>query len=147
MEYNWPAVMKEFNKIVGENVLIFKDAKDKKPDPAWTADFRIQLFRCDSFHPYDSDNELSRALSRMPAGRRNYRSCDAYWEYAERKDDVLDAVYIMLEEAGDRIRAHYQEEWNFPPEIELPPKVVAPDDGTVLNERTLISRILRAARS
>ncbi len=146
MKYNWPAVMKEFNKIVSENVLIFKDVKDKKPDPSWTANFQIELFQCDRFHPYDSDDGLSRALSKMPV-RRNYRSCNAYWEYAERKDNVLDAIYIMLEEVGDRIREHHTDKWNFPPGVKLPVKVVAPDDGTVLNERTLFNRILRAARS
>ncbi len=148
MKYNWPAVVKEYRKILVENVKFF-DVDEETGlgtiNKDFTGYFSIQVHQTDTFHPFNSDGELSRALDRMPV-RCNYRSIKSYWEFKDGKDNIANAIYEMLSEAEDTINDHFADSWNFPPGYAAPDEIEFPDWDRLVTDR-LIARLIRAAKT
>lgn len=112
MKYNWSKVVDAFRDIVLANVSFEADT------PAQKADFmgymKEMVKETDTFHPFDSDHELSRALFMVPQ-RVDYRSVKSYRAWKRSREQVLDALFEMLCEVEDKIRDHFSDEWNFAP--------------------------------
>lgn len=145
MKYNWPAVVTEFRKIMLANVKLYSTLDTKKVSEGYTEYFKIQLFETDTFHPFDTDGELSRALDRMPV-RCNYRSCDSYRAWKDGRSYIADALYSMMSEVSDLVEDHFSNVWNFPPGVKLPERIVMPKDWSDIADNS-VARILKAARS
>jgi len=133
MKYNWPAVVKELRTIVLENVKMKRN--DGSIDLVATEHFNLEMRETDTFHPWNSDGELSQALDKI-----SEPAC---------KDDmycVEDALDNIFEEMGMAIREHYSNHWNFAPGTHLPEDIRMPDcwDGIVPGE--FITRVIEAAK-
>ena len=145
MKTNWPAVVKEYRKILVENVKFFKVIDDFGTiDKSFTEYFRMTVHQTDNFHPWNSDGELSRALARMPI-RCNYRSIKSYWAFKNGKENIANAIYEMLSEAEDIINDHFGDSWNFPPGYVAPDEIEFPDWGYLITDR-MVARLIRAAK-
>jgi hypothetical protein len=144
MKNNWPAVVKEFRSIVLANVKLYGEHTPAKPSEGFMGYFKIQLKETDTFHPFDTDGELSRALDRMPE-RCNYRSCESYHAWKDGRCDIADALYAMLTEASELIEDHFGNAWNFPPVYKPPLRIDMPRDWTDYAESS-VSRIIKAAK-
>jgi hypothetical protein len=144
MKNNWPAVVKEFRSIVLANVKLYGAQNPKQVSKGFTEYFKIQLNQTDTFHPFDTDGELSRALDNMPE-RCNYRSCDSYHAWKDGRCDIADALYAMLTEASELIEYHFSDKWNFAPGAPLPARIDMPRDWTDYAESS-VSRIIKAAK-
>jgi hypothetical protein len=145
MKTNWPAVVKEYRKILVENVKFFKVIDDFGTiDKSFTEYFRMTVHQTDNFHPWNSDGELSRALARMPI-RCNYRSIKSYWAFKNGKENIANAIYEMLTEAEDIINDHFSDSWNFPPGYVAPDEIEFPDWGYLITDR-MVARLIRAAK-
>lgn len=112
MQYSWPKaldIVKQFaqnrTKILGAY-------------PAETIDymryFANHLHNTDTFHPWDSDGELSRALDKMPK-RCDYRSIKSYWAWKNGMMKVEDACFEILEEMEGITKDWFDDRWNHPP--------------------------------
>ena len=144
MKYNWPAVVKEFRAIVLENVKLYAVHGDPKVDPGLMEYFRMEMQQTDTFHPWDNDGQLSRALEKMPTSC-NYRSCKSYWARKDGKESIGDALYEVLSEIGDSITYHFEDKWNFAPGFKLPEDVVMPDWDRIITDK-IVNRIIKAAK-
>lgn len=136
MKANWSAVIDEFRAIVKEGVSFV--------GPEHAVQFRCELRETDRFHPWNSDDMLDRALSRMPK-RCDYRSLKSYWAWKDGRLDIQEALDEMLYEVEDTIRDYYSEPWNFAPGYVLPREVRFSWEGSGATER-MVARILRAAK-
>lgn len=145
MKYNWPAVVTEFRKIMLANVKLYSTHNPKKVSEGYTDYFKIQLFQTDTFHPFDTDGELSRALDMIP-NRCNYRSCDSYRAWKDGRLDIADALYSMMTEVSELVEDHFSNAWNFAPGVKLPERIVMPTGWTDIADSS-VARILKAARS
>ena len=141
MKYNWPKVVEAFRAEIVKHV-VFKD-KNGKVDQGWMEEFAYIMRATDTFHPWDSDGELSRALERMPQ-RCDYRSIKSYWAFKRGKEAILDALYSMCQDVGDIIHDRYDTAWNFAPGIKLPAAIEMP--GWEKEVETMLPKILRAAK-
>lgn len=141
MKYNWPNVVKMFRKLLIDNVQIV--GRNDVETRAFMEHFRLEMIHTDTFHPYETDGNLSSALKNMP-NYCNYRSCEALREFKQRKEHVLDAVYMMLQEVDDLITDHFYDNWNHPPGYVAPQKVLHPS-WDVFTEQ-IGGKILSAAR-
>ena len=146
MKYNWPAAIKELKQIVLEHTVIHAH-KDQNPK-AWAEHLRHVMFDTDQFHPYGSDDELSRALNRMPDGRCNYSSVESYWLFKYGREGIADALYLLIVDMGSAIEEYYTDKWNFAPGTGLPDHIERIDYITAekLNYSKLTTRILKAAK-
>lgn len=144
-KYNWAKAVGEFRKILIENVKLVGN------NDAHTADlagyFRMMVKETDTFHPWNSDGELSRALDKLPK-RCDYRSLRIYNEWKSARLDVEDAIYEMLEECSDQIRDHFADAWNFPPGYVKPKEIKIKWDNCDISNVAGKSfpRIVRVAR-
>ena len=145
MKYNWPAVVTEFRKIMLANVNLYSTLDTKKVSEGYTEYFKIQLFETDTFHPFDTDGELSRALDMIP-NRCNYRSLESYHAWKDGRIDIADALYSMMTEVSELVEDHFSNAWNFAPGVKLPERIVMPTGWTDIADSS-VSRILKAARS
>jgi hypothetical protein len=145
MKYNWPAVVTEFRKIMSSQVKLYSQRDDKNISEDFMEYFNTQLFETDTFHPFDTDGELSRAMDRMPA-RCDYRSIKSYWAFKDGKENIADALYSMMFEVSDLVEDHFSNVWNFAPGVKLPERIVMPKDWSDIADKS-VARILKAARS
>lgn len=140
MKYNWPKIVDAFRGIVLSRVSF------KGETPASEKDFmgymREMVRSTDTFHPFDTDGELSRALNKMP-DRCNYRNLKSYWAWKHGREAVADALYDMLYEVDEKIKDHFSDKWNFAPGYVPPKEVVFNVDEDTTN---LVGQILSAAR-
>lgn len=136
MKYNWPKVIDEFRKIVKEGVSFV--------GPEHAAEFRFELRETDRFHPWNSDDMLDRALSRMPS-RCDYRSLKSYWAWRDGRYAIENALDEMLFEVEEIIRDYYLEPRNFAPGYILPTEVCFAWESRGVTPR-MVARILRAAK-
>jgi hypothetical protein len=143
MNYNWSPALKAFRATVLKNVK-FLDANGK-PDRNWTEYFEFEMRATDTFHPFDTDSELSEALKRI-APYCNYRSLELYWLYKDGRDMMSEAVYSMLTEVGELIEEYFSNKWNFAPGTNLPAKIVMPRDWSPIADKAVPS-ILKAAKA
>lgn len=143
MKYNWSKVVDELRQIVIKNT-VFKGANENRTKELH-AYFKLMMLETDTFHPYNSDGNLSRELDRMP-DRCNYRSVESYWEWKDSREDVMVALMEVYDEINDLIEEHFADPWNFPPGYTPPVSITfRKDNETELPDET-IARILRAAR-
>ncbi len=123
MKYNWPKINEAFRAEVVKHVEFYSedpnDSDLQVVDKDWKDHFAYYMRSTDTFHPFNSDGDLCRALERMPT-RCNYRSIKSYWDFKEGKERILDALFDMCQEVDDLIRDYYSDRWNFEPGLKLP---------------------------
>ena len=139
MKVNWPAVVLELRNIMIESVS-FVDEDQAHADDL-KGYFRITMFQTDNFHPWNSDGELDRALSHMPA-RCDYRSLKSYWATKNARYRVEDTLDEVLYEMEENIRDHFSDAWNFPPGYRAPDEI---EFASIPN--SAVARIIRAAKT
>jgi hypothetical protein len=132
---NWPAAIQAFRECLFAN-LKFEDERTK-------AKFKHLLFETDTFHPFDSDSALDRALTKMPL-RCNYRSCDSYWAFKDGKELMYSAICDMLDEVEYLVEDYFDNAYNFAPNTkkfgEISFKKCVDDTA-----KKFITKIIRAA--
>jgi hypothetical protein len=112
MQYSWPKaldIVKQFaqnrTKILGAY-------------PAETIDymryFASHLHNTDTFHPCDSERELTRVLNDMPK-YCNYRSVDAYWKWKHHIYLLGGACWDVITEIDQLTQEWFNDRWNHPP--------------------------------
>ena len=86
------------------------------------------LLQTNTFHPWNSDGELGRALDRMPE-RCNYRSIKPYWANKEGRRAVGDACSEILTEMEDKIPDWFDDRWNHTPGYVKPLDITFDDNN------------------
>ena len=117
MQYNWPKVVDLLRQFAQNRTKILGKGPEDTLD--FMGHLRLQMQHTDTFHPWNSDGELSRALDRMPK-RCDYRSIKSYWAWKDGKERLADACYEVLCEMEETIEAHYMDSWNFAPGYHKP---------------------------
>jgi len=140
MKYNWPKIVDELRRVIGNTVRFYKE--DGTPDENAQADFAFKLKNTCAFHPVGSDHLLSSALERMPK-RCDYRSIRSYWAYKRGRERVAEAIDYCLEEMFSEIEDHYTTAWNFPPGFKLPHRISDDTFDWDLLDRKAVSRFKR----
>lgn len=147
MTFNWSAVVDAFNKIALDNV-VFEAPKDRQRD---LHDYtKLAFQQAGTFHPWDTDGELSRALGLWPEGKCNYRNVESYWQFKREKEhaenEVFDSLCYVFEEIGERLSSHFANPWNFAPGTHLPTKVTGKVSWAELGTASAVRKILKASR-
>jgi hypothetical protein len=147
MAYNWPAVVDAFNKIACDNVLIESSGERQRDFYDYT---KLMFRQTGTFHPWDTDGELSRALGLLPEGRCNYRNVESYWQFKREREhaegEIFDSLCYLFEEIGERLSSHFANPWNFAPGTPLPTKVKGKVEWAELASEGAVKKIIRASR-
>jgi hypothetical protein len=112
MKYSWPAVVNELRNIMLKNTSFKCATKQQEKD--MQDYFRIMMFETDTFHPWNSDGMLSRALDKLPQ-RCDYRHVENYWKWKEGRLEVEEALECVFQEMEDTITEWFGNWMNHPP--------------------------------
>jgi hypothetical protein len=126
VQYSWPKVVDHIRSFT-QNRVHFLGATPQET-LGFAAYFKEMLHQTDTFHPWNSDGELSRALDKMPKSC-NYRSIKSYWANKEGRWTVEDACAEILTEMEDTIQDWFNNSWNHPPGYAKPLEITFDDDN------------------
>ena len=121
MQHNWPKVVKAIRKIaLNRTKIIGSHAADSS---AFMLDLRVNMNETDRFHPFDTDGDLDRAISRMP-DRCNYRSIKSYWAWKNGRIRIEDECLNVLDELEGLRTNFFEDSWNFAPGYRKPKEII-----------------------
>jgi hypothetical protein len=123
MQYNWPKVVELLRQFAQNRTKILGNGPEQTLD--YMGHLRLQMQHTDTFHPWNSDGELSRAFDKMPK-RCNYRSIKPYWAYKDGKERLADACYEVLCEMEELILEWFGDSWNHAPGYRAPKEIDFP---------------------
>lgn len=112
MKYNWPAVVAFCRQLMLANTQISGSTSEESAELMWY--YKSTMLQTDTFHPYNSDHVMDKALKDMP-NYCNYRNCDALRHYKFCRDELLNALYEVLSDMQELTQEWFDDKWNHSP--------------------------------
>lgn len=132
IKFDWTKVYNIFKEEV------IKSVSFGKQDSIYAPHFRFEMRETDTFWPFGTDGNLSRALRHTLVSKVNYYSRLSVRAQKDAIDEIKIAILDMYDEMHENIVEYYSNPWNFPPGYIHPKEMLFDDD--------VVDRIYRRIR-